>query len=238
MNLKLSEIQHWRNFFCTEGTEVQLSGVVNGAPTKKVNKLGVDSDGKIYYNLDCTWTPIDVSGGGGGGPLLPGEATTPNGNTLDWGGTVTHDVAINSDGVVPLPSIIFGQIQPFRTFAVMCNDFLLTLNDTLDVRCQVINFVSAVSTAIDCPNIQLTSVGGQMLNLDRAGKLYQIGDIQTVDHGSNITINDSTQKISITANNGVIIAAVQNFANNAAAITGGLVVGTIYRNNDILMIVH
>ncbi len=40
--------------------------------------------------------------------------------------------------------------------------------------------------------------------------------------------------------NGVVNIAqgAQNFANNAAAITGGLVAGDIYRNGDVLMIVH
>lgn len=36
----------------------------------------------------------------------------------------------------------------------------------------------------------------------------------------------------------VNIATIQNFANNAAATGGGLVVGDIYRNGDVLQIVH
>ena len=40
--------------------------------------------------------------------------------------------------------------------------------------------------------------------------------------------------------NGIIsiVTSLQNYANNAAAITGGLAVGTLYRNGDIVQIVH
>lgn len=47
-----------------------------------------------------------------------------------------------------------------------------------------------------------------------------------------------TERMRITANGYVIIAAVPSFADNAAAITGGLGVGTVYRNGDALQIVH
>lgn len=189
-----------------------------------------------YYDLNTdNWIEFGDSGSGG---LDAGEATTPHGTTLDWGGIITHDVAINSDGVVPLPSIIFGNGAPFRTFEVNCNDFDLVLNDTLDVRCEVINFVSAISSNVDCPIIQCTSGGTTMLELDKANKQYSLGDLEGVDNSTLIMVDDTARTITLSANTAIKIPGLLNFANNAAAITGGLTVGTLYRNNDVLQIVH
>lgn len=64
-------------------------------------------------------------------------------------------------------------------------------------------------------------------------------------NGTGVTSNQiliadgaGTERIRVTSTGNVILAAIQEFADNAAAIVGGLAVGTIYRTGDALKIVH
>lgn len=78
----------------------------------------------------------------------------------------------------------------------------------------------------------VTDGGFNFLNLDAINGIYQIGDTAAGASGNNtyLEVNDATQAVKITN--------VQEFADNAAAITGGLSTGMIYRTGDDLKIVH
>lgn len=70
--------------------------------------------------------------------------------------------------------------------------------------------------------------------IDILSRIYSLGDIGSVGAGTRMIINDTTQLISFIAsilqiNATLNLSNVQEFANNAAAITGGLVVGDIYQ---------
>lgn len=46
------------------------------------------------------------------------------------------------------------------------------------------------------------------------------------------------QSIIVNGSGYVVLANVPSYANNAAALAGGLGVGTLYRNGDALQVVH
>jgi len=80
--------------------------------------------------------------------------------------------------------------------------------------------------------------GGTMVRVN--GEVYTvgIGDVDDNNNGTVQTLDDDAQTITLTAANGIIISTVPEYADNAAAISAGLVVGTIYRTGDDLKIVH
>jgi hypothetical protein len=89
--------------------------------------------------------------------------------------------------------------------------------------------------------ITQVSSGGQFLS-NRISSLWT--DATSATRTSQLIISGvnsaSTNDILILKGDGTvnIPTNVQNFLNNAAAIVGGLVVGDIYRNGDIMQIVH
>jgi len=80
--------------------------------------------------------------------------------------------------------------------------------------------------------------GGTMVRVNGAVYTVGIGDVDDNNNGTVQTLDDDAQTITLTAANGIIISTVPEYADNAAAISAGLVVGTIYRTGDDLKIVH
>ncbi|MFA5398770.1 MAG: polysaccharide deacetylase family protein, partial [Methanogenium sp.] len=74
------------------------------------------------------------------------------------------------------------------------------------------------------------------------GKFYwQSGTTFTQGSTSDVVfsgIYGAPERLTIKANGSLIIHNVPSYANNAAALSAGLVVGDLYRNGDILQIVH
>lgn len=74
----------------------------------------------------------------------------------------------------------------------------------------------------------------QFLNLDRENGVYQIGDIDNVDNGTKISIDDVNQLITI--------SNVPTYADETTAIGAGLTTGQVYKSYDgqnyFLAIVH
>lgn len=229
-----------------------------------------DMDGNTaeYYDpQQDEWIPF----GGGNSALDAGEATTPNGTTLDWGGIITHDVNVDSDGINPLPSIFWGADSPMRdiefnstrTIGLNSNDVFVDAGDSFDVDSTNVGFNQTDQFNVDAAKVSirgssfsfLGSNGGTLgfwhftTNADKTNteegfqcsevsKTYQVGDFNSVSNDTLLTVNDTTQKITLTANNGIVVGTVQQFTDNAAAVTGGLAVGTLYRTGDTLKIVH
>lgn len=80
---------------------------------------------------------------------------------------------------------------------------------------------------------------GFMLFLDRVNGLYRIGDVDGTANNTKHEIDDTTQIQTFTSTLGkYAFTNVQEFADNAAALVGGLTVGMIYRTGDALKIVH
>ena len=60
-----------------------------------------------------------------------------------------------------------------------------------------------------------------------------------VDATYNFTLADLLALFQANFNSSaIIIASVPSYANNAAALAGGLAIGQLYRNGDVLNIVH
>jgi len=70
--------------------------------------------------------------------------------------------------------------------------------------------------------------GRKVLNF--SNDQYKIGDTQSANNGTFLTINDALQLFTLTN--------VPPFADNAAALGAGLVAGDLYRSGDNLNIVH
>lgn len=152
-----------------------------------------EEDVHEYYEIaDDTWVAF---GDGAGSVLDAGEATTPNGTTLDWGGIITHDVTVDSDGIGPLPSIIWGATDTFKSIEFTSNDIFFTANDSFDVESSNINFSQSEDITMECTNLIVRSTG---------------------------IINLST---------------LTEYADNAAALLGGLLVGDVYHTAGVLKIV-
>jgi len=93
-------------------------------------------------------------------------------------------------------------------------------------------------------NIRTTS-GNDVkgLKLDFASTTYSLGDFDGINNGNSIKIFDADDTIQIYSNQGFYnFSNIPSYANNAAAISGGLNVGDIYRGTtgggDTLHIVH
>ena len=85
-------------------------------------------------------------------------------------------------------------------------------------------------------------IGGNDQNLAFGGSYFQLSDGVNNSFRINATVADEPT-IGAYINTGVKITGKTNltvlqFADNAAAITGGLVVGDVYRTGDLLKIVH
>src|SRR5690606_14855748 len=67
--------------------------------------------------------------------------------------------------------------------------------------------------------------------------------MNTITAGSNISVTNGSASITIATSatptfTGVTISGIAEYADNAAAISGGLTTGRLYRTGDILKIVH
>ena len=92
--------------------------------------------------------------------------------------------------------------------------------------------------------ITLSGGGGSGFFMDLATSRTIIGDYADIGNNSFLKVDDSEGKISLNTANGLVnIANIQSYANNAAALAAGLVVGDLYRGSglgfdDFLLIVH
>jgi len=59
-------------------------------------------------------------------------------------------------------------------------------------------------------------------------------DTATIPRSQAVTFADLDDGAEVSA----VSSNLSNYANNAAALTGGLKAGQVYRNGDILMVVH
>jgi hypothetical protein len=85
-------------------------------------------------------------------------------------------------------------------------------------------------------------VGGNEQNMAFGGSYFQLSDGVNNLFRINATVADEPT-VGAYINTGVKITGKTNltvlqFADNAAAITGGLIVGDVYRTGDLLKIVH
>lgn len=83
--------------------------------------------------------------------------------------------------------------------------------------------------------VEASNPNGDFLLIDIENKAYKIGDIDTTNNGNYFSIDDANNKFFSS------LSGVPVFANNAAAITGGLASGNWYRTGgdpDYIAIVH
>ena len=103
---------------------------------------------------------------------------------------------------------------------------------------------STSSSLLVCTTISLTGNGGSGFFMDASTSRTIIGDYANIGNNSFLNIDDSEGKITLNTANGLVnIANIQAYADNAAALAAGLVVGDLYRGNglgfdDFLHIVH
>lgn len=142
-------------------------------------------------------------------------------------------------------------------------DLTLTGNRTHDLNSNVLR-IEQSSTGVSFLEISPTGIGGQEIilkseDVDNQNQAYlytaTLPNVSTLellteyDGGtafgqvllSSSSVVGSAFEVSVnrSAFDGTfIILNIQEFADNAAAITGGLIIGTLYRTGDVLKIVH
>lgn len=123
------------------------------------------------------------------------------------------------------------------------NGHILDINDAT----QVVDLGDSVGILLRLDNsvtpsvlTYFVAVGQRGLLIDGNAQLYGMGDVDAVAGGTAIQINDATAQMNLKAANGVginsvptlspfAVSGLQPFANNAAAVAGGLGVGDFYR---------
>jgi hypothetical protein len=173
-------------------------------------------------------------------PLVSTEDSEPvvTVNTTGAGGVVTNpmtadlDIALHSLTHVGL--IQFPDVNNAANPVININNYSSKLHFYSNFG-SVSEFLvmDAISGSVGFYNsstytIALATVQGgtrAILGVDPSGTLLFSND----GGGRTMTLSQSGK---------LTIGGVQNFLNNAAAIAGGLVVGDVYRNGDVLQIVH
>lgn len=104
---------------------------------------------------------------------------------------------------------------------------------------------SSTTVAVHAPSGRGTNKGGSHLAMRPGagtGSATNMGDLllqTSTAAASSTTVQSYTTRLTVKGNSGyVILNNVPEYADNAAALAGGLAVGTIYRTGDNLKIVH
>jgi hypothetical protein len=103
-----------------------------------------------------------------------------------------------------------------------------------DARGNVMNTGSAVSFGFNYLNLETATAKAQLLVTD-----YNNGEIEVVAGSTYLQI--AAKGITLAPDGAITMPTLKTYANNAAAIAGGLVVGNLYRTGtdpDVVCVVH
>ena len=175
----------------------------------------------------ATTTLMDINGTTANFYGVGGSSISAIGGQL--GATLTGSVT----GVLATGSTPIWATNPSTVTNTIVDGILIQRNGTyngaagvgLQIRMEAKNSVGTIVTA--------TKIIGKFTTATSGAEIGQI----------DLVVDIASTYVPVLAvcgrNTGVVnIQNIQNFANNAAAITGGLVVGDLYRNGDVLQIVH
>lgn len=219
----------------TTNTLFTLSG--NGST--KLNKYGSGTfTGTPTYNLavNSSGDIIEVASGGSGSTYYANNGLTKvTGDTMQLGGTLTSPVLITSSTAQPFEVSNLGSFNavvgdPLGAYTGVkinvSNEGFFTSSDNAGTLASV---KVGIGAGTDAQSVSLSARNGVSGNI------------------SSINITESNVRLSIHGADAVVVGnggSVQltqgapEYTDNAAAVSAGLVTGTVYRTGDNLKIVH
>lgn len=223
-----------------EGINKGLSlDVVGANDLYWLGKLGLGGDFQGVY-LDYANNNLSLTSEAGGINIFPSLGLTNIGDVNSYGQATNIQ--------------IFDQTAIIQTiFAGSANGFYLNFANGNHYFGDYIGNISQTYLQIDAGSsasllfstqITLSGSGGCGFFMDALTARTIIGDYANGGNNSFLKVDDSEGKISLNTANGLVnLANIQSYADNAAALAAGLVVGDLYRGSglgfdDFLLIVH
>jgi hypothetical protein len=202
-----------------QGGDVTTGFTLTDGSGTTANGSAVDLGGEITQNTEVYFNTPDSTHMGA--TFLPNGDVSLPAPTLVFGER-TNDGNVNGIGVVNIPSTLYFTQIGYTGRAI--GEFTYRPNTgESSIEFEVTRDSDGYIAALKLTPDQLTYggyvSGDYYLNLDVISKVYEIGNL---NGGTKISINDLTQIVNI--------SNVPTYANDAAATTGGLTTGDVYKN--------